>query len=414
LDRDGLSGQKYSEAAEVLTYLSGKDAPEVLPALHAFLKQTQSTDPDVRFWVGYTLVRLNRQEGIPLLLETLGINSFADWSYDWNDDLCRMGHAAISAEDKLIDLARHAKWPVVTRMTVRVLGCIGSTKAIPLLTKMLQEPDWKLNIAAARALATIGVLHNDSARGLERLASDHWSAKVRRAASEALARLNGEQRPPAPAPQTTHGIETSEVVVVGGDPLPYNHGLPWCDDSGRFSVDGRQWFRAQWIEPAIEKEPDIIPKRLLQTRGTQTFLQVDDGWLMGSRGFESQGFLVHVSLDGRVQDFAGGSALYYNASISAIVRVHGKYLAVGNESRRGTDEDLLALTRARDGTWSSERVVALPGVPNAYAISPRGDLLLRDDANRYAILGHEIVPLQCEKQRAGSYFDNHREEIETD
>ena len=288
----------------------------------------------------------------------------------------------------------------MAREATRALGCIGSQNALPLLTARLTAPDWEANVAAATAIGQIGGAPPDTIAILERLSEHHWSVKVRNAADDALAALRGTSNQ-SPAKSQKGKIET---ITIGGPPSPVDHGLPWCDDRGRYSIDGKSWFFVKWIKPTPEKLPDGLPAKNvpLQGLGTQTFLHVGDGWLFGSDGFEDEGFLGHAS-----QNFPFQELDQQHASILGIVEVKGRYLAFGFELLKSSDRagSLFELTRAADGSWHADRVLALPSAPTVYAFSPGGQLLLSDVPNDYAVIGNDVVPLKCERTFPKSYFD---------
>jgi len=395
LDNDRLSDHKHIEAAAALTRIRGENVALARAALE---RNANARDAELRFYVGNALARLHSEKAIPLISE-----QFKDGSFDPKgiaNELCAFGHAARTAEDHLIDLAVHAAWSSVAREALHALGCVGSKKALPLLTAKLTTPDWEANVAAATAIGQIGGASPDVIAILERLSEHHWSSKVRKAANDALAILRGTSVP-SPAKPQKGKIET---IVVGGPPGPVDHGLPWCDDHGRYSIDGKSWFFVKWIEPKLEPLPNGFPAQgvPLQHMGTQSFLQIDDGWLFGSDGFEDEGFLAHVSRGGTFQELDE-----QNASILGIANVNGHHMAFGFEILKSSDRagSLLELYRATNDSWRANRVLALPSAPTAHAIAPGGELLLTDGPNDYAVIGNDVVPLKCEKTFPGRYFD---------
>lgn len=408
LDDPALSEQKRSEAAYVLL---NRVKPEALgPALPALLHQINSTNDDIRFYVGYALVRLKRPEGVPLVAATLGQDGFRDWASDWWEDFCAMRHSAIAAEDKLIALAQHAEWPSVARRAVKALGCIGSVKSVPALMPMLAARDWQLNVVAAQAIGAIGVKSPELIDKLRSLSGTHWSSKVRAAANQALIGLNLASKPPPPPPHRDNGSgeEGEQVVVVSNAlPGPFNHGLPNCDKSGRYSIDGTTWFSVRWSKPRYERLPAGFPRvRIVQSVGTQTFLPVPGGWLMGSDGFEDEGVLAFVSRSGQVQHILEA----YHATIMEIVEMQGRYFAFGLELLKDGDAgSLFEIKRDEAGVWHAERILTLPSIPEVYAIAPTGELLLSDGPNDYAVVNGDVAPLKCETTLPGNYFDTNSE-----
>jgi HEAT repeat protein len=400
LKNDAYGVGKQTEAAEALSELDESYTKEALPAL---IHLADSDDDRLRYFVGRLLVRLHHERAIGLLIEMIHDES---WDGDWDTELCEFGAKAIVAEDKLIEASRRPSvWSSVAQKIVETLGCLNSRKAIPTLTSMLDAPDWQLNIAAAKALGKIGQPGMGAIEALKRLSVDHWSARMRKAAFNALVNLGAN---PTPMKFPDHVKDDADPEIIGG-PYPFDHGLPWCDETGKYSIDGKSWFMVKWIKSTLEAVPrGFRPKTdlLIQTVGTQSFLRVGDGWLFGSDGFESEGVLAHVSDSGVVTEMESepGSP-FGHASTVGIVRVKGQYFALSYEILKvGPAGVLLELRKGADGKWSSRQVLVLPSPPGSHAIAPSGELLLSDGPNDYAIVQNQIVPLKCEKMLPGSYF----------
>lgn len=401
LDDERLSIQKRREAAQALDRMH---AEFIVPARGALQRAARSQDARTRFFVTRPLVALHDEAVIPAIVAAISDRSWGDWS----DQLCTFGPAAIAAQDRLLELARRPAWLRSLRAAVRALGCIGSAKAEPLLAGMLEVPDWQLNMVAAKAIGNISAARPDTRAILHRLAAKHWSKKVRTAAQDALDTLAAH--PPLPPPPKPAG---SEIITIGGSPGPFDHGLPWCDLRGRFSVDGKRWFKPVWHLPALAPVPrGFTGTRWVQGIGTQSFLAVPGGWLMGSDGFEGEGVLLFVPRHGAVQALLSenGTPTGDDATIAGIVRVHGRIYAFGYEILRAGGVGSLFELSQKNGRWRAERVLALPSFPGAFAFSPQGDLLLADPANTVAVVDGAIVPLQCATRFSDSYFSSHSED----
>jgi HEAT repeat protein len=391
-----LSLQKRREAAQAL---SGLPAENLEPARAALEQATVGSDADIRFYAIRPLVALHDAAAVAPVIETIGYHA---WLGYWDEQLCHLGPVVIAAEDRLIDVATHSDWPSVRRRATAALGCIKSAKALGVLVPMLDENDWALTLAVATAIGRIGVRDAQAEAVLDRLAARHWSSKVREAAARALGRLGA--RPVLPLPPKIG----PQIVVVstGGPPPRIDHGLPWCNPKARYSLDGKRWFAVHWREPLYQPLPrGFHPKQpIVQTVGTQQFLQVPDGWLMGSMGFEDEGVLTHVARDGTIDNLGLGSG---EATMTGFARVHGRILAFGIEiAAVGDGGVLFDITRGPDGAWHATRRLILPGFPAAHALSPRGELLLTDGVESYAVIGDTIVPLKCERT-LGDYFAAH-------
>lgn len=417
LDDSTLSDRKRFEAAVVLGRAEPDAVRAVLPILY---RAAASPSRGIRHYVGEALYRLRDPAAVPLLIEDIG--GYDDWGGEWDDRLCDFGPTAIAAEDRLIDIAVHSDWPTVVRRAVRTLGCIRSVKALPVLTEALRARDWPLNLVAARAIAAIGTRDPGTLAVLNRLAATHWSLKVRDAASATLEPASGafSARDMVPA-ERSRGVASSamrqgrvEIITVGGLPGPFYHGLTQCASGSRYSIDGRRWFHVAWRRPAWnDAPPGFRPKIPLvqedgdQKIGTQTFLRVRDGWLMGSSGFEFEGVLAHVGNDGAVQLLRGKIG---GPTIFGIVRASATIYAFGLEFLRDDPAgSLFEIAQDGGGDWHATRILALPSPPRRYALAPSGELLLSDGPNEYAIVQGDVVPLKCEKTAPDSYFDKNPE-----
>ena len=328
------------------------------------------------------------------------------WAGDWDDDLCAFGVRAKAAEPKLLEVALRTDWARVQHKAVETLACVGSDKSVPVLVSMLDGPDWQLSQAAAITLGKLGIVTPDVLAALIALSEKHWSARVRKAASDALVALRAR----FPTPPGMNRMLEEEVLTLGGQPNPIDHGLPWCDESGRYSVDGNFWFMVKWAQPTFEPVPRGFRRKnvFLQGIGSQTFLRVDDGWLVGSNGFESEGTFAHVSDSGVVTEMEASEpgVPFGHAAINGIVRARQKYFAFGFELLKvGHAGALFEVSKSPDRKWSAKRVAVLPSAPWSHAVSPSGELLLSDGPNDYAVIDNRIVPLKCEKLRPGNFFD---------
>lgn len=393
LESDRLSIQKQAEAATALRTIEPELAKPALPAL---LRHTGTTDPQLRFAVTEALVRMKHEAAIPLLVRRVEEQW---WHFSWERELCQYGSSAIAAEPALLDLLhREGAWPTNMRSAAIVLGCIGSRRSIPELLSLLALPDWETQEVVAAVLGRLGDARSDVTTALEQLATAHWSKRVRIAAERGLKKLTGRF-------VDDGRLERFEVVSVSWSPQPIDHGLPWCDERGKYSIDGQRWFNVAWTKLGRAPVPRGF-KRAVTNHGTRHFLRVGDGWLYAADLGHYGGELEHVADDGRVTPLsapwhtAGGGFVYDRKAILAF----GSQVLISGEG--GV---LFDVARKTDGIWMATRVAALPsGATNAYAFGPHGEVLLGDEANQYAVVARQVVPLKCERTHKGSYFDKRR------
>jgi HEAT repeat protein len=394
LDNDKLSVQKQVEAADALRVLDPEMAKPALPAL---LRQVNTTNPALRFSVTEALIRASHPAAIPLLIKRVE-EGYDHWG--WQGALCAFGPAAIAAEDALLNRARRdGVWPSDQRAAYRVLGCIGSRKALPTLLAALAFPDWQTQGSIAIALGQIPNPGDEAIAALENL-THHWSSRVRSAAENALVK---HARRPAP-PKQSDGAELIEALDVDSfnGAAAIDHGLPWCDERGKVSIDGKSWFRVKWNKRKQEPIPKGFPKDVGQIiRGTRAFLRVEDGWLYGADFGHYGGLFQHVSDNGKVSEL---DETWHNAT-QGFVRDNDRILAFGYQLlKSGESGALFIIARNADGAWKAKRIAALPSPADASAKGPNGELLFTDGANTYAWID-DVVPLKCEKTHKGSFFD---------
>lgn len=393
LEDTELSPEKHIEAVQALTAINPRFLAVALPGL---LIHADSTNSTLRYQVGTALVRLHHERAVDLMIERIRAS---EWHWSWERELCELGPSAVSAEDALLEVALHSTWPSNACGAVTALGCIHSSKANPDLISMLRLPDWVLNERAAIALGKIDNRSPEVVSALSGVIARHWSARVRKAALEAI--IGDRIQDTESAVISDEATKEIETVLIGGGPEPIDHGLAWCNERGRYSIDGNQWFNVRWTRPTLEPIPPGFRRtEVLQSVGTQRFLRVNGGWLVGSDGFEGQGILAYVSDSGEFHELDEG-----HGTIRGIVQIGGRFLAFGYEIlKAGGEGALFELKQSPSGDWQSHRILALPSAPWAHAIAPSGELLLADEPNQYAIVGDEVVPLKCEIVRQENYF----------
>jgi len=394
LDSDKLSLQKHREAAGALSRMEPRIAQPALPAL---LRHTNTADDTLLNAVTEALIRAKHPAVIPLLIQRAD-REYLPWS--WRPAFCTFGPGAISAEDTLLALAkRDGVWPWIQREAYRALGCVGSRKALPVLIAGIAIPDWQTQGSIAIALGQIPNPGDGAIAALEKL-TQHWSSRVRSAAENALVKHGRRPAPPKQADDAQY-VEALDVESLGGG-TPINHGLPWCDDRGKYSIDGKSWFRIKWRKRTQEPVPNGFPGHKGPiVRGTRAFLRVGNGWLYGADFGHYGGLFQHVSDAGNVSEL---DEPWHNAT-QGFWQSGDKIYAFGYQLlKSGESGALFTVTRNAEGIWKGKRIAALPSIVEASAIGPNGEILATDGANTYAWTG-DVVPLKCEKTHKGSYFD---------
>ncbi|MFK8011834.1 MAG: hypothetical protein AB8B80_07325, partial [Marinicellaceae bacterium] len=123
----------------------------------------------------------------------------------------------------------------------------------------------------------------------------------------------------------------------------------------------------------------------------------DDGWLFGSEKGHYDGTLIFWAPNKEVYYIADGYTDIYS-----IFSYNNGILAIGYQSG---DSGILFEIIKEDGKWIAKRLMTLPSPPFGYAFGPNNELLFSDGPNDYAVINSEIIPLKCELELEGSYFD---------
>lgn len=391
-----LSEQKKAEAARAIYYI---DSQLTEAARQPLEKLADHGGDDLRWWVTQALVKLHSEKAVPELIKHIG--AYLYW--DWANGLCAIGPKAISAEDRLIEVLQHSEWASNQHAAARVLGCLHSAKSIPALLSALRATDWELSEWVAAALGNIEIADAKVIVALDALSRSHWSAIVRRTAAASLAHLSDSANPP-PVLEEESAIKKnsdgSTTIVIKMGPAPVDHGLPYCDPSGKYSIDGKTWFGVRWIEPSVKPLPRDYSIKEVDAYGTREFYRVGDGWLYGAYRGHYDGSFEHVSYSGAVTELGLG-----DAAIMGFVRQGRKIFAYGYEVlSEGDGGSLFDVRSDAEGHWVAKRIAVLPSPPMARGVGPNGELLLTDEPNTYAVIDNQIVPLKCEKTFSKGYF----------
>lgn len=389
LINESLSDQKRIEAARTLTEFDiEKDSfmsDKLIPLLnYDNLELTQSIED--------LIIELQHPYGIVILSSYLKDEVF----WGWDGLICDYGIKAIDLEDGLIRTLSTYKNSSSKIGNIHALGCIKSKKSISTLLELAQSQDWEIAIAAIESIGLIEVNSWKVRRVLKKISKDSWSQKLRDAAKSSLHLLSSKQKHEKKDEDTSD--DKLEVIVRLG-PYPTNHGLPWCNDKGKYSLNGKKWFHVDWKKEGLPKAPKNFPKDLLTDRGTHTFYKVEDGWLFGSEKGHYDGAFIFWS---NVQQ-----PYYLTNSFTDIYSIfehNNKIKAIGYQVLSSKDAGVLFEISKANGKWEAKKVATLPSPPFGYAFGPNNELLISDGPNDYAVIDNKIIPLKCELEFEGSYF----------
>ncbi len=372
------------QAARTLAAI-GPAKAEMGPILKEFLSVK---DDEVRVFAEEALISLGDKLAFEILLDRL---LKREPSARWSGKFCAFGVQAGRALPMLAQMVlnlRSSNDPLNDRIAAAAeLGCLGSIRSIPFLTKTLLIRDWRLQAAAARALGLIGSPEFDAVAHLATLGRTHWSALVRTEANHALSLIaEGRMR---------HRDTQTAVFPSSAcdDDCMVLHGLPRCDAGsvadGEFHVPGSGWFLVRWNRPLATPPPARYPRD--PAGSMTTYYAVPDGWLVGQSERDTAPGLAHISHDGRITALTRPSIQTY-----AIVQTRMGLVALASlPNDRGDLSVLLTLAR-ENGSWRTNTALVLPTKPRWHGFAPDGTLLIAGDSGAIAVTDQwSVAPVTC-------------------
>lgn len=386
ISRGDMTNNKKLEAMQALQTLEIFNVEK----LGSILEDFQPEEESLSWLKGELLIKIKHSLGI----KETGFRiekGFYHWA--WSQDLCEYKSKARSLESIIINRLEFEQIPETQAALLEGLGCINSIAGAKVLQQYALSDDWQLQKAAVSALGQYDSLPEPAIAVLFEVYKSSWSKQVRRAALNSLVSLGK-------ASLTETANDGEETITIRMGPYPIDHGLPWCDDSGKYSIDGSDWFYIDWIKGKLAEAPEGFPKEYLKDYGTRTFLKVDNGWLYGSDLGHYDGEFLFWPETGEpyvINEFG---------DIKAIVRVQDKIYAFGYETLiNGDAGSLFELVQKDTGHWQANRILTLPSPPVSYAVTKDGILLLSDIPNDYAVINGKVKPLLCEKEFEEDYFN---------
>ena len=288
-------------------------------------------------------------------------------------------------DDRILDVRRTA---------IRAIGCLRAKEGIAALVTALEQPYWSQQADALVALGRMSALPAQAREAIDRMATAHWSALVRKLAAQV-----------SPRARTGKG-QMDDVAGVafltGFHRTAIEHGLPVCHGKepgdGRYRLPWLRPFHVRWHEARVHDIPAGFPIKLHEMRGrkgygTNTFLRRQGGWLFSTDLWHYDGDFGFVTDAGQVQRFAPDSA-----HAAFIVETQLGTTVLGQDVFDGGEGGVLAvLTRRSDGGWAYDVVLELPSEAFGHAFAPDGTLLVKDPYGGVAITrDRKLVPLVCD------------------
>jgi hypothetical protein len=251
------------------------------------------------------------------------------------------GAAADRATPELIEHARHGVWRERFRF-VQALALIADPHTVPFLIEALASGDWRVTLAAERALGRLGARGRSAMPALARVEQTHWLPRVRTLAGTARAQIDG----------TAPIVPLAEMKVGTG---------AWSDLKDVSPVDGR-------CREVSLREAD----GWTGPRGAASY-PVPGGILVGTDRGEWGGELRLVApsplADQKPQEVAKGNVFGIVPRPSGLLLLQGP----AGISEYGT---ISRLERSRDGRWAAQPFLELPGGPRAFRLKSDGGLAI--------------------------------------
>jgi hypothetical protein len=374
-----LTDAAYPRSIRLQAVWFVRELKRSLPALEKALAELYGgDDADLREAAGQALIEIGSPLGADVLADR--VESAEDRSSEWDPRLDCIGYGLPSERlarallCRLEDGRQH-----VRAAAIRALGCLRETRAIDAMVRALDRPFWSDQEDTLEALGRMRQLPPDARAAIDRIAKQHWSARVRKAAELVLA----DPRPPPP-----------EIVEIPWffHRVAIDHGLPVCHGKepgdGTYRLPWLGAFEVRWEDAKVHDIPSGFPLELREMRsregyGSNTFLRVEDGWLFATDLWHYDGELGFVSDAGEVDRFAGDAA-----DAAFILET-----PLGTTVLSGTLE---LVHRTPGGNWTMESILELPSGAYAHAFALDGTLLVKDPHGAVAITkDRRIVPLAC-------------------
>ncbi len=255
--------------------------------------------------------------------------------------LIRLGELGESAHDltpALVNQARRASW-VDRYFFVQAMAAVADSRAVPYLIESLASSDWRVTLAAERALGRQRETARAALPALATVERTHWLPRARQWASETCAQIDGRNILTSPL---GHAPEPTEAT---------------CLEESTPAADG--WKLARDF---VAQRPTVVSFTRIP-EGSFVSHRVDDGILVGVRLDEGEGALFWIA-DGKKE------VAVRHGGVFAIVPVKWGLLML----QHSWGDTVCMLERDAGGRWTARPILELPGEPVALRPMPQGEL----------------------------------------
>lgn len=325
----------------------------------------------------------------------------------WEEELCALGQHADAALIALVAARLQDEYWSDAEAAAELLGCYAGPAARDALLGALTHPSWHVQLAAVKALAPYVGAGGRPRAALESMSVQHWSGLIRQAAEQAL-------RPPAPSTS----MPSRDSVDPGDDPeegelvridfscfhrCTTDHLNPPCSEDGQI-LDGRYLspslgrLDVEWQHARRHPRPADFPLQLAEDGrpdyGSNTFMQVDGGWLFATDRWHYDGEVGFVASDG----IAHSLSAWGDDGIALLDTPHFGKVVLGQSLFGVGRAGLLSTLRRERGKWRLRPRLTLPSPPWAWSFAPDGTLLVADPHNVVAVMRDgRLEALACPK-----------------
>jgi hypothetical protein len=249
------------------------------------------------------------------------------------------------------------------RALLRLVMRTPSSQRSQVLRQVIGWPDWELQLAALGHLAAdertdVALLDSTDVAMLERVAAEHWSPVVRRAAEWNAARLvaptQARTRSPAMDDEypTDRACRPDEDVVWHVSFRGQTRAIPMPDPQPRPPPPSD----APEIEVVLDRETITLP------RAASAVHRMGDTWFYGTSGFEGSGSLYAVDPRGDVVELR-------DEPVDEIVATPSGVLAL-------LEPSVALLEVDADGRPAARHLVRLPDRSHGHLLEPDGTVVL--------------------------------------
>lgn len=318
--------------------------------------------------------------GVSQLVDRLSASNFKGATYvQALNELAAKGPDARDATPWLVELARRASWDHRFEL-FQVLIWTSDRRAVSYLTEGLTDGDWRVNLAAARALGRLGGDAKEALPALAQVERTHWLPRARKLAADARARVAIA----APLPQ----------------PDPRRADWRWRESLDSPPAECREirYPSAGWKFPSdLGNYPSPRGVSLQGIPlGLYTTQAVTGGTLVGSAVGEGDGALLWVAGGDKPRLIRGGS-------VFAIIPLSWGLILVQSLAERSHTVSLLEERSLNGAPWSARPIVELPGSPRALRVLSDNRLAIATASGTIVLArpGH-IEKFECDEGRAAT------------